>query len=246
MLVPFNEASPARLRRFGLALGFTAPTPMRAEFAVEAPVVVDGVIHTDLPFRMGAFSAVYGGRLRDVAIGRYCSIAADLQTGWDDHPMDWATSSMLGYVPALHDWASLMGHDEFAPAHSFPSLHGTTTIGNDVWIGYGAFLRSGVTIGDGAVIGTRALVLRDVPPYAVVVGSPARVLRYRFDAPLIERFLRVRWWRYSFFNLPPERVNDPARFLDYVEEAEAAGAIEPYEPGWYRPADIAALLADGP
>ncbi len=246
MLVQFNPTSPSRLRRFGLTLGFSAPTVMPAEFAVEAPIVVDGNIHTDWPFRIGAYSAVYGGRLRYVSIGRYCSIAADLQTGWDDHPTDWATSSMLGYVDGLHDWARLMGHDEFRPARRFASMKGITTIGNDVWIGYGAFLRAGVTIGDGAVIGTRALVMHDVPPYAIVVGTPARVLRYRFDEALIERFLKVRWWRFNYFDLPPDLVDDPARFLDSVEAAEAAGTIEPYEPGWYHPADLAALIAEAP
>ena len=75
-------------------LPFDAPTAMPAEFAIEAPLVVHGTIHTDLPFRMGAFSAAYGGRLRFVSIGRYCSIAPDLQTGWDDHPAGWATTSM--------------------------------------------------------------------------------------------------------------------------------------------------------
>jgi hypothetical protein len=246
MLVPFSSAAPARLRRFGLGLRFTAPTAMPADFAVEAPIVVDAKIHTELPFRMGAYSAVYGGRLRYVSIGRYCSIAPDLQTGWDDHPTRWATSSMIGYVEDVHGWSKLMGHDEFRPARRFASMKGMTTIGNDVWIGYGAFLRAGVTIGDGAVIGTRALVMHDIPPYAIAVGSPARVLRYRFDDALIERFLRVRWWRYDFHTLPPDLVDDPARFLDHVEEAEAAGTIEPYEPGWYHPADIAALLAETP
>ena len=246
MLVPFDEDSPVRLRRFGLDLPVIQPLEMPAEFAIEAPIVVQGTIHTDLPFRMGAFSANYGGRLRYVAIGRYCSIAGDLQTGWDDHPTSWATSSMVGYVPDIHGWATVMGREDHVPVHQFSPMKGITTIGHDVWIGYGAFLRAGVTVGDGAVIGTRAMVMHDVPPYAIVVGSPARVLRYRFDDATIERFMRVRWWRYNFFDLPPDRVNDPARFLDHVEEAEAAGAIEPYEPGWYRPADIAALLAEGP
>jgi len=245
MQVEFNEDSPERLRRFGIDLTFTETTDMAAEFAVETPMVADATIHTDLPFRMGAFSAVYGGRLRYVDIGRYCSIAPDLQTGWDDHPTDWATSSMIGYVPDHHGWASMMGHDHYRPAQEFASMPGVTTIGHDVWIGYGAFLRAGVTIGDGAVVGTRAMVMHDVPPYAIVVGAPARVLRYRFDEATIARLRRVAWWRYNFFNLPPELVRDVPRFLDHVEQAVARGAIEPYEPGWYRPADLAALLADG-
>jgi acetyltransferase-like isoleucine patch superfamily enzyme len=245
MRVEFSVGSQEKLRRLGIGLPLTHPVEMRAEFAVEAPMIVQGSIHTDLPFRMGAFSANYGGRLRNVSIGRYCSISGDFQTGWDDHPTDWATSSMLGYVADLHGWASALGHAEHRLVHRFASMKGLTTIGNDVWIGHGAFLRAGVTVGDGAVIGSRALVMHDVPPYAIVVGSPARVLRYRFNEDTIARMQRVAWWRYKFYDLPSELVNDPQRFLDHVEEAIGLGTLQVYEPGWYHQADIAALLAEG-
>jgi acetyltransferase-like isoleucine patch superfamily enzyme len=71
---------------------------------------------------------------------------------------------------------------------------GPTVIGNDVWIGLGATVLSGVTVGDGAVIGARAVVSESVPPYAVVVGNPARIVRYRFESDTRNRLLAVRWW----------------------------------------------------
>ena len=71
---------------------------------------------------------------------------------------------------------------------------GDIVIGNDVWIGYEAILLAGVTIGDGAVIGTRALVTKDVPPYTIVGGTPARVLRKRFSEDTISALLRLKWW----------------------------------------------------
>ena len=67
-------------------------------------------------------------------------------------------------------------------------------IGNDVWVGFGATILSGVTIGDGAVIGARALVAKDVPPYAIVGGVPAKVIKYRFDDATIGRLLKLKWW----------------------------------------------------
>jgi len=69
-----------------------------------------------------------------------------------------------------------LGPRRHEPGQEFKAIRGLTTIGNDVWIGQGAFIRSGVTIGDGAIIGARSLVLRDVPPYAIVVGTPAKVI----------------------------------------------------------------------
>ena len=67
-------------------------------------------------------------------------------------------------------------------------------IGHDVWVGDGAVIGGGVHVGDGAVIATRAVVFADVPPYAIVAGNPARVLRYRFSRPAVEALLRIRWW----------------------------------------------------
>ena len=86
---------------------------------------------------------------------------------------------------------------------------GNITIGNDVWIGYEAVILSGVTIGDGAIIGTRAVVTKDVPPYAIVGGSPARVLKKRFSDDIIEKLLKIKWW-----NWPVEKI---ARSLEYIQ-----------------------------
>ena len=76
--------------------------------------------------------------------------------------------------------------------------HGDIVIGNDVWIGYEAVILSGVTVGDGAIIGTRAVVTKDVPPYTIVGGVPARPIRRRFDDKAIERLEALRWWNWDF------------------------------------------------
>lgn len=120
-------------------------------------------------------------------IGKFCSIAGGvvIMLG-GNHRMDWITTYPF---PALGDrWPlarGIVGH---------PGTKGDIVIGNDVWIAAEAIILSGVTVGDGAVIAARAVVTRDVPPYAVVAGNPAKVVKLRFDVEEIELLLNMRWW----------------------------------------------------
>jgi Acetyltransferase (isoleucine patch superfamily) len=78
---------------------------------------------------------------------------------------------------------------------------GDIVIGNDVWIGFEAVIMSGVHIGDGAIVGTRALVTKDVPPYAIVGGMPAKIIRKRFEDSVIKDLLKIQWWNWSTQNI---------------------------------------------
>ncbi len=88
----------------------------------------------------------------------------------------------------------MAGEEGFDPAHLSEGLRGDTVVGSDVWIGMEAVILPGSRIGDGAIVGARAVVSGAVPPYSVVVGNPARVVRHRFDERTISRLLAVRWW----------------------------------------------------
>ena len=92
---------------------------------------------------------------------------------------------------------------------------GNVVIGNDVWIAEGVRILTGITIGDGAVIGSRALVCTDIPPYAIAVGIPAKVIRYRFSPDVIEKLLKIKWW-----NWPIEKIKEHAKIL-VSEDVEA-------------------------
>jgi acetyltransferase-like isoleucine patch superfamily enzyme len=83
----------------------------------------------------------------------------------------------------------------------------TIAVGSDVWVGRDAVLLADLTVGDGAIVGAFAVVAKDVPPYAVVVGNPARVIRYRFDRPTVDALLRIRWWDWPE-DLIAERAED--------------------------------------
>lgn len=120
----------------------------------------------------------------NVAIGKYCSISNNVVM---DHGMqlhtEWITTSSL----------SFHFKGELTDGYS----KGDIIIGNDVWIGEGALIMSGVRIDDGAVVGARAVVTHDVPPYAIVGGVPARIIRYRFPDSVIKKLLVLKWWDWT-------------------------------------------------
>ena len=126
-----------------------------------------------------------------LVIGSFCSIgsgAAFIMAGNQGHRNDWISTFPFFWMPDVPAFAG--AQNGYRPA-------GDTVIGNDVWIGSEAVVMPGVTVGDGAVIGTRSLVTRDVEPYAIVGGNPARVIRKRFDENLIALLLEMEWWAWS-------------------------------------------------
>jgi acetyltransferase-like isoleucine patch superfamily enzyme len=197
-----------------------------------------------LPLRLGAFSYSHSPLAMHAEIGRYCSFGADIAWMKGDHPMGWATTSPIAYdvtpLPGMQAYFADVGaeyrhHDLSAPPQR-------VEIGNDVWIGDGAMLGTRVKIGDGAVIGARSLVLKDVPPYAVVAGSPARILRYRFPEPLIERLLALQWWRYAPELLQAADLSKPERFVDELPRLIEQRSARPVNPVCLTYADIQAAL----
>jgi acetyltransferase-like isoleucine patch superfamily enzyme len=176
-----------------------------------------------LPRVMGAFSYSHSPLKPFVAVGRYGSIGADVAWVAGRHPHEWASTS-----PVVYDHEHLQGINAYfrdaglsSRVRSYPQAPGLTRLGHDVWIGDQAMIAKGVRIGDGAVVGSRALVLRDVPPYAVAVGQPAQVKRLRFPEPLVERFEAVAWWRFRPEFIQSLPVDQPERFLDALDAALA-------------------------
>lgn len=119
-------------------------------------------------------------------IGKFCSIAKSVSIFLGgNHRVDWITTFPFS---VQRPWNQFTGKVEH------PVSRGDVVIGNDVWLGNGCTILSGVTIGDGAVIAANATVTRDIPPYAIAAGNPARVVRLRFDDADIAKLLALRWW----------------------------------------------------
>ena len=122
-------------------------------------------------------------------IGKFCSIACGAKFLFNSANHTLASLSTYPFPLFFEEW----GLEKRNVAKSWDNK-GDIRIGNDVWIGFEAVILAGVTIGDGAIIGTRALVTKDVPPYTIVGGVPARPIKKRFDEDTISDLLRIRWW----------------------------------------------------
>lgn len=130
-----------------------------------------------------------------VKIGKFCSIARETIFGLGNHPTHLLTSHPIAYssnefIPFFVDIKT--PKDKFIKYDCVENI----MIGNDVWVGQRAIILDGVTIGDGAVIGAGAIVTKDIPPYAIAVGVPAKVVKYRFSPEIIEKLLELKWWDY--------------------------------------------------
>ena len=148
-----------------------------------------------------------------IIVGKYCSIGRDCNFFLHaNHRPDWVTTSSQLWGPVTPDVADMhmrMGH---------PTCKGDIIVENDVWIGAKSNIMSGVKIGNGAIIGATATVTKDVPPYAIVVGNPAKIVKYRFTEKQRESLLKIAWWDWTedrikteAMDLWSERIND---FID--------------------------------
>lgn len=150
---------------------------------------------------------VNGDRLK---IGKFCSIACGAKFLFNSANHALGSLSTYTFPIFYEEW----GLDRRSVADAWDNK-GDIVVGNDVWIGYEAVILSGVTIGDGAVIGARAVVTKDVPPYTIMGGVPARPIRRRFDEATVETLLRLHWWDW-----PKEKI---ARNLIAIQRGEIAG-----------------------
>lgn len=155
------------------------------------------------------------GEETKLKIGKFCSIAwANTIFLGGEHRTDWVTTYPFNAL--MSEFNSLKGH---------PKSKGDVIIGNDVWLGSGVSILSGVNIGSGAVVGANATVTKDVPPYAIVAGNPAKLIRYRFAPEVVEKLLAVAWWDWDDSSIcravPILQSGDVEALFQYYEKEVA-------------------------
>lgn len=212
------------------------PSP---ETFFEAPASVLGGFY-DIDF-VGAYSYLGGNAscMRHVMmIGRFCSIATRIVSGeaqhspyhLSAHPIfegfpKWPGQTQ-GFIEGNFDMIAKAGR---AHAAEGEARFGKIVIGSDVWIGEGVNIMRGVTIGDGSVIAARSVVTKDVPPYAIVAGVPARVIKYRFEPEIIEELLRLGWWKYGLSALAGVDFTDIHQAVAMIGHNIESGVATPYQ-----------------
>ena len=185
--------------------------------------------------QMGSFS--YSNAIiprLDIQMGRYCSVALGLNFIAAKHPLDTISTSPFIYEPKFFKDAALKWIDKdytYTLRDQLVPPPPPTIFENDVYVCTNALLKPGIRLHTGCVVAQNAIVTKDVPPYAIVGGSPARVLKYRFDEPTIKRLLELKWWEYHFADFDGINAKqDINHYLDQLEERIQKGLIKPFNP----------------
>lgn len=154
----------------------------------------------------------YNCEIMNAEIGSFCSIANGVVIGGGMHPMDWVSTSPVFYE----------GRDSVKAKFSEHARESTkqVTIVHDVWIGQNVLIKQGVTIGTGAIIGMGSIVTKDVTPYSIVAGNPAKIIKLRFEKEIAEQLLASKWWEFSDEKLRSygKYITNPKQFLEVIKK----------------------------
>ncbi len=207
-----NLQKALNLQKRGIYL-HTNPELIASDLEYEPPIFLGAEVNSGV--KIGKHTLIQSGHVfPDTFIGRYCSIG--------DYALIGAPYHFTHYLSNRLDVANAKVRKHASDEVRKRALK--TSIGNDVWIGSHVLIRCGVTVQDGAVIGAGAIVVKDVPAYAIVVGVPAKVIKYRFSQDLIDSLIKLKWWELDeeiLKKIPFDDVAESIKILEQIRRNES-------------------------
>ena len=222
--IQLNDLSDAA--NFGAVFKFDCDLFVGRKIAFETPVRFQDVkFYGNLS--IGAYSFMRSAYVSgSPIIGRYCSLGSEFSIGEPDHPTDWLGTSPFQYERTKFFFHEPMRQFDYRNRPAVIADAAEAMIGNDVWIGSRVMVLKGVKIGDGAIVAAGAIVTRDVDPYTIVGGVPAKLIRNRFrDSGLVADLKRLKWWEFMAPDLSGIHFENPATAVKDIDRREAAGTI---------------------
>jgi acetyltransferase-like isoleucine patch superfamily enzyme len=231
-------AKAADLNEFGLLLGPGAILGQQLVYERAVQLMGSPCVRN---CQLGAFTYINGDlgvALFGTIVGRFSSIGGTI--GAPEHPTDWLSSHPFTFMrPAL--LPRFDGIPEFvrwAPdgseSYKFPQKTGTI-IGHDCWTAANCIIRRGLTVGHGAIVGAGSIVTKDVPPYAIMTGAPAKLLRFRFPEKTIERLLELEWWRYDISPFKSSiNFSNIDQAVDVIGQLKSDGKLTEFQPDTFK------------
>jgi len=190
-----NDIAGAKIHSTAKIIG----TVIHGNISISEGVTIDKCVIAGHDINIGRYTSINGpnttiyAEVNSIQIGNFCSIARNVDIQEWNHPVNKLSTSMIG--------AHYLG----IPIRQEMESRGPIIIGHDVWIGAQAVILSGVNIGDGAIIGANAVVASDIPPFAIAVGNPAKVIKFRFDEKKIMAIYDMAWWDWEIEKIKENR-----------------------------------------
>lgn len=205
------------LRRRGFIVYNNEHLDVVGDVQIETPSFCAATLRWDTFIRIGAYANLNAtSQIGHSSIGRYTSVAQNCFIGADKHPTDWLSSSRLFYVPNFREFDNISGRS--LETRPFTETGAPCHIGNDVLITNSCIISRGVTIGDGAIIAPGSVVTKDVPPYAIVGGNPAKIIKMRFTDEVISELMSLKWWDKDIYSLGEIDFTNINEFISVFNE----------------------------